>query len=101
MSNRPVFPTGEIRLQLSHRRLPRRQQLETDLKIERQWRQTLENDLDREKDSVAQLGSEAMQISALKKVKSPAQSTARLAWVSLLDRCLCFVLRPGVPSPPG
>uniref|UniRef100_H3D8E8 RUN and FYVE domain containing 2 n=1 Tax=Tetraodon nigroviridis TaxID=99883 RepID=H3D8E8_TETNG len=43
------------------------QQLETDLKIERQWRQTLQKDLDREKDTVAQLSTEALQISALKK----------------------------------
>uniref|UniRef100_A0A674PRG4 RUN and FYVE domain containing 2 n=1 Tax=Takifugu rubripes TaxID=31033 RepID=A0A674PRG4_TAKRU len=43
------------------------QQLEVDLKIERQWRQTLQDDLDREKDTVAQLSTEAMQISALKK----------------------------------
>ncbi|CAG05677.1 unnamed protein product [Tetraodon nigroviridis] len=46
------------------------QQLETDLKIERQWRQTLQKDLDREKDTVAQLSTEALQISALKKVES-------------------------------
>uniref|UniRef100_A0A8C7Y232 RUN and FYVE domain containing 2 n=1 Tax=Oryzias sinensis TaxID=183150 RepID=A0A8C7Y232_9TELE len=43
------------------------QQLETDLKIEREWRQTLQNDLHREKDTVAQLGTEALQINGLKK----------------------------------
>uniref|UniRef100_A0A665UB72 RUN and FYVE domain containing 2 n=1 Tax=Echeneis naucrates TaxID=173247 RepID=A0A665UB72_ECHNA len=42
-------------------------QLETDLKIEREWRQTLQNDLDRERDTVAQLSTEAMQINGLKK----------------------------------
>lgn len=45
------------------------QQLETDLKIEREWRQTLQNDLDRERDTVAQLSTEALQIKRLKKVK--------------------------------
>lgn len=60
----------EVCLHRSNRRLTRRQQLETDLKIERQWRQTLESDLDREKDTVAQLSTEALQISALKKVQS-------------------------------
>lgn len=45
------------------------QQLETDLKIEREWRQTLQSDLDRERDSVAQLSTEALQINGLKKVK--------------------------------
>ncbi|TKS69949.1 RUN and FYVE domain-containing protein 2 [Collichthys lucidus] len=43
------------------------QQLETDLKIEREWRQTLQNDLDRERDTVAQLSTEALQINGLKK----------------------------------
>uniref|UniRef100_A0A672GR56 RUN and FYVE domain containing 2 n=1 Tax=Salarias fasciatus TaxID=181472 RepID=A0A672GR56_SALFA len=43
------------------------QQLETDLKIEREWRQTLQNDLGRERDAVAQLSTEALQINGLKK----------------------------------
>uniref|UniRef100_A0AAQ5XTK2 RUN and FYVE domain containing 2 n=1 Tax=Amphiprion ocellaris TaxID=80972 RepID=A0AAQ5XTK2_AMPOC len=43
------------------------QQLETDLKIEREWRQTLQNDLERERDTVAQLSTEALQINGLKK----------------------------------
>ncbi|XP_062375383.1 RUN and FYVE domain-containing protein 2 isoform X4 [Sardina pilchardus] len=43
------------------------QQLETDLKIEREWRQTLQNDLERERDVVAQLSAEAQQINGLKK----------------------------------
>ncbi|XP_068614162.1 RUN and FYVE domain-containing protein 2-like [Brachionichthys hirsutus] len=42
-------------------------QLEMDLKIEREWRQTLQNDLGREKDAVAQLSTEALQINGLKK----------------------------------
>ncbi|KAJ8013701.1 hypothetical protein DPEC_G00032520 [Dallia pectoralis] len=42
-------------------------QLETDLKIEKEWRQTLENDLDRERDIVALLSAEAQQINGLKK----------------------------------
>uniref|UniRef100_A0A8C2ZP30 RUN and FYVE domain containing 2 n=1 Tax=Cyclopterus lumpus TaxID=8103 RepID=A0A8C2ZP30_CYCLU len=46
---------------------PFSQQLETDLKIEREWRQTLQNDLDRERDTVAQLSTEALQINGLKK----------------------------------
>lgn len=43
------------------------QQLETDLKIEKEWRQTLQNDLERERDSVSQLSAEALQINGLKK----------------------------------
>ncbi|XP_062320012.1 RUN and FYVE domain-containing protein 2 isoform X2 [Osmerus eperlanus] len=43
------------------------QQLETDLKIEKEWRQTLQNDLERERDSVNQLSAEALQINGLKK----------------------------------
>ncbi|XP_031435137.1 RUN and FYVE domain-containing protein 2 [Clupea harengus] len=42
-------------------------QLETDLKIEREWRQTLQNDLERERETVAQLSAEARQINGLKK----------------------------------
>ncbi|XP_048125790.1 RUN and FYVE domain-containing protein 2 isoform X1 [Alosa alosa] len=42
-------------------------QLETDLKIEREWRQTLQNDLERERDIVAQLSAQALQINGLKK----------------------------------
>ena len=45
-----------------------RLQLETDLKIEREWRQTLQNDLERERETVAQLSAEARQINGLKKV---------------------------------
>lgn len=47
----------------------RSQQLETDLKIEREWRQTLQSDLDRERGTVAQLSTEALQIKMLKQVK--------------------------------
>uniref|UniRef100_A0A8C4EEK4 RUN and FYVE domain containing 2 n=1 Tax=Dicentrarchus labrax TaxID=13489 RepID=A0A8C4EEK4_DICLA len=49
------------------KQLEQSQQLETDLKIEREWRQTLQNDLEREKDTVAQLSTEALQINGLKK----------------------------------
>uniref|UniRef100_A0A8C5AH50 RUN and FYVE domain containing 2 n=1 Tax=Gadus morhua TaxID=8049 RepID=A0A8C5AH50_GADMO len=42
------------------------QQLETDLKIEKEWRQTLQNDLERERDSVSQLSAQALQIGGLK-----------------------------------
>uniref|UniRef100_A0A671QY09 RUN and FYVE domain containing 2 n=2 Tax=Sinocyclocheilus anshuiensis TaxID=1608454 RepID=A0A671QY09_9TELE len=42
-------------------------QLETDLKIERDWRQTLQNDLERERETIAQLTAEAQQINGLKK----------------------------------
>lgn len=42
-------------------------QLETDLKIEREWRHTLQNDLDRERETVTQLSTEALQINGLKK----------------------------------
>uniref|UniRef100_A0A672Y8Q8 RUN and FYVE domain containing 2 n=1 Tax=Sphaeramia orbicularis TaxID=375764 RepID=A0A672Y8Q8_9TELE len=52
------------------KQLEQSQQLETDLKIEREWRQTLQNDLDRERETVAQLSTEALQINGLKKVKS-------------------------------
>ncbi|XP_054626066.1 RUN and FYVE domain-containing protein 2 isoform X3 [Dunckerocampus dactyliophorus] len=41
-------------------------QLETDLKIEREWRQTLQNDLHREKETVSQLRTQALQINGLK-----------------------------------
>lgn len=44
------------------------QQLETDLKIEREWRQTLQNDLERERGTVSQLSTEALQIKMLKQV---------------------------------
>lgn len=44
-------------------------QLETDLKIERDWRQTLQNELERERETIAQLTAEAQQINGLKKVR--------------------------------
>uniref|UniRef100_A0A8C7MN27 RUN and FYVE domain containing 2 n=1 Tax=Oncorhynchus kisutch TaxID=8019 RepID=A0A8C7MN27_ONCKI len=49
------------------KQLEQRLQLETDLKIEKEWRQTLQNDLERERDIVAQLSAEAQQINGLKK----------------------------------
>ncbi|KAK6487619.1 RUN and FYVE domain-containing protein 2-like isoform X1 [Huso huso] len=42
-------------------------QLETDLKIEKEWRQTLQNDLQRERGTISQLTTEARQINGLKK----------------------------------
>ncbi|XP_029107242.1 RUN and FYVE domain-containing protein 2 isoform X2 [Scleropages formosus] len=42
-------------------------QLETDLKIEKEWRQTLQNDLERERETITQLSTEAQQINGLKK----------------------------------
>ncbi|XP_032374784.1 LOW QUALITY PROTEIN: RUN and FYVE domain-containing protein 2 [Etheostoma spectabile] len=55
-----------LQRQIEHRE-KQLQQLEMDLKIEREWRQTLQNDLDRERDTVAQLSTEALQINGLKK----------------------------------
>ncbi|XP_053174034.1 RUN and FYVE domain-containing protein 2 [Scomber japonicus] len=55
-----------LQRQIEHRER-QLQQLETDLKIEREWRQTLQNDLHRERDTVTQLSAEAMQINGLKK----------------------------------
>lgn len=55
-----------LQRQIEHRE-KQLQQLETDLKIEREWRQTLQNDLDRERDLVSQLSTEALQINGLKK----------------------------------
>lgn len=52
------------------------QQLETDLKIEREWRHTLQNDLDRERETVAQLSTEALQINGLKKVRKEREGNA-------------------------
>lgn len=42
-------------------------QLETDLKIEKEWRQTLREDLQKEKDTVSHLRNETQQIITLKK----------------------------------
>ncbi|KAI5617441.1 RUN and FYVE domain-containing protein 2 isoform 2 [Silurus asotus] len=42
-------------------------QLETDLKIEREWRQTLQNDLEKEQETVSLLRTEAQNIIVLKK----------------------------------
>lgn len=45
-----------------------RVQLETDLKIEKEWRQTLQEDLQKEKDALSHLRHETQQIITLKKV---------------------------------
>ncbi|XP_037661336.1 RUN and FYVE domain-containing protein 2 isoform X6 [Choloepus didactylus] len=42
-------------------------QLETDLKIEKEWRQTLQEDLQKEKDVLSHLRNETQQITSLKK----------------------------------
>ncbi|KAM8774351.1 RUN and FYVE domain-containing protein 2 isoform 3-T3 [Rhynchonycteris naso] len=42
-------------------------QLETDLKIEKEWRQTLQEDLQKEKDALSHLRNETQQIISLKK----------------------------------
>ncbi|XP_061600686.1 RUN and FYVE domain-containing protein 2 isoform X5 [Cololabis saira] len=55
-----------LQRQIEHRE-KQLQQLETDLKIEREWRQTLQNDLGRERETVAQLSAETLQINGLKK----------------------------------
>lgn len=47
-----------------------RLQLETDLKIEKEWRQTLEDDLQKEKETVSHLRIETQEIVNLKKVNS-------------------------------
>lgn len=49
---------------------PYRLQLETDLKIEKEWRQTLEDDLQKEKETVSHLRIETQEIINLKKVNS-------------------------------
>ncbi|XP_077420631.1 RUN and FYVE domain-containing protein 2 isoform X2 [Vanacampus margaritifer] len=54
-----------LQRQIDHRE-KQLQQLETDLKIEREWRQTLQNDLVRERETVAQLRTQALQINGLK-----------------------------------
>ncbi|XP_044202769.1 RUN and FYVE domain-containing protein 2 isoform X1 [Thunnus albacares] len=55
-----------LQRQIEHRER-QLQQLEMDLKIEREWRQTLQNDLGRERETVAQLSTEALQINGLKR----------------------------------
>ncbi|MGH0131798.1 UNVERIFIED_CONTAM: hypothetical protein FKN15_059900 [Acipenser sinensis] len=49
------------------KQLEQRTRLETDLKIEKEWRQTLQNDLQRERGTISQLTTEARQINGLKK----------------------------------
>lgn len=48
-------------------------QLETDLKIEKEWRQTMEDDLRKEKEISSSLKTETKQIVTLKKVNSTAK----------------------------
>ncbi|XP_077376098.1 RUN and FYVE domain-containing protein 2 isoform X1 [Festucalex cinctus] len=60
-----VNKADSLQRQIDHRE-KQLQQLETDLKIEREWRQTLQNDLHREREAVAQLSTQALQINGLK-----------------------------------
>ncbi len=50
--------------------LPGRSQLETDLKIEREWRGSLQRNLEQEKEKVAELQGEVQQSRQIKKVGS-------------------------------
>ncbi|KAM8877893.1 RUN and FYVE domain-containing protein 2 isoform 3-T4 [Synchiropus picturatus] len=60
-----INKADSLQRQIEHRER-QLQQLETDLKIEREWRQTLQSDLSRERETVAQLSAEALQINGLK-----------------------------------
>ncbi|XP_053720334.1 RUN and FYVE domain-containing protein 2 isoform X2 [Synchiropus splendidus] len=60
-----INKADSLQRQIEHRER-QLQQLETDLKIEREWRQTLQSDLSRERETVAQLSTEALQINGLK-----------------------------------
>lgn len=60
-----AYKADSLQRQIEHKER-QLQQLETDLKIEREWRQTLQSDLDRERGTVAQLSTEALQIKMLK-----------------------------------
>ena len=51
--------------------LLRRSALETDLKIEREWRGTLQRSLDQEKQKVAQMHTEVQHYCELRKVSNP------------------------------
>lgn len=46
------------------------------MKIEKEWRQTLQGDLDREHEAVSQLSTEAKQIIGLRKVDGSPKGTA-------------------------
>ncbi|XP_029541341.1 RUN and FYVE domain-containing protein 2-like isoform X2 [Oncorhynchus nerka] len=61
-----VNKADSLQMQIAQRE-KQRLQLETDLKIEKEWQQTLQNNLERERDIVAQLSAEAQQINGLKK----------------------------------
>lgn len=62
--NCPLRNSTELLCIVCHSRL----QLETDLKIEKEWRQTLQEDLQKEKDALSHLRNETQQIITLKKV---------------------------------
>lgn len=69
-----------------------RLQLETDLKIEKEWRQTLEDDLQKEKETVSHLRTETQEIVNLKKVNSAAILTSDLEIVCKVS----YGLRHGI-----
>ncbi|XP_036023058.1 RUN and FYVE domain-containing protein 2 [Onychomys torridus] len=58
--------SDSLQRQISHKE-QQLVQLETDLKIEKEWRQTLQEDLQKEKDVLAHLRNETQQIISLKK----------------------------------
>lgn len=64
--NRHVRNNTELLCIICHSRV----QLETDLKIEKEWRQTLQEDLQKEKDTLSHLRNETQQILSLKKVNN-------------------------------
>ena len=64
--NRHVRNNTELLCIICHSRV----QLETDLKIEKEWRQTLQEDLQKEKDTLSHLRNETQQIISLKKVNN-------------------------------
>ncbi|KAK2098557.1 RUN and FYVE domain-containing protein 2 [Saguinus oedipus] len=57
----------EIKNKYEHKNIQTMVQLETDLKIEKEWRQTLQEDLQKEKDALSHLRNETQQIISLKK----------------------------------
>ena len=69
-----------------------RAQLETDLKIEKEWRQTLREDLQKEKDTVSHLRNETQQIITLKKVSNGGKLSKSYRDESYLKRQVIIYL---------
>jgi len=59
--------------------------LETDLKIEREWRGTLQQSLDKEKTKVAKLQADVQHLDEMKKVTNIHKYTPREDVASFLD----------------